>query len=173
MLHRMRGVRRVVAIIVCAALVAACGPTPDKDESQLADAYILVLEWVLAVPDYAPNPEPDELPLVFIESLSIDAIEFGVQVDIVGYFEERVDVRFIDIRAEALEEIEGAPVRDGGILLGLGDMSIAEPRAIRGEVYQTADRISGYRFRVDFDGETAMFAEAPEPVEPEVLDSEP
>jgi hypothetical protein len=107
---------------------------------------------------------------VFVESLGPGDIDLEVQVDIVRHFEPVVDIRFIDTRTEALDEsAAGAPVRDGGILLGLGPVPVAGPIDIRGEVYRTADRVVGYRFRVARSGQTMVLIEPPQRVEPEGL----
>lgn len=173
MLQRIRAVRRAVALVVCIALTAGCASAADSEGADLADAYILVLEWVLAEPQFAQDVATGDLPLVFVESFGSRAIDFEVQVDIIMHFEERVEVRFIDIRSEALEDLEGEPVRDGGILIGLGDLSVAAPHEIRGEVYRTEEQVDGYRFRVELGEATGFLLKPPEPIEPEVLVAEP
>ena len=120
MLSRVRSVHTVLSIILCAALVISCGSDPDEAVSPVAETYILVIDWVLAEPQFAIEVEPDELPVVFVESLGPADIELVVQVAVVGHFIDTADIHFIDSRIEALEEIEGAPVRDGGLLVGLG-----------------------------------------------------
>jgi hypothetical protein len=162
--------RAVVAILLGGALLAGCGDDDGSRDSSTADAYIVVVEWVLAEPDFAPDPTLDEMPPVFVESLGPDEIDLDVQVKIVRHFEPVVDIRFIDARTEALDESKaGAPVRDGGLLLGLGPVPAEVPIDIRGEVYQTSDRIFGYRFRVARSGQTMVLLEPPEQVEPEGL----
>jgi hypothetical protein len=162
--------RAVVAILLSGTLLAGCGGDDGSRDRQVADAYIVVVEWVLAEPEFAPDPTLDEMPPVFVESLGPGEINLNVQVEIVRHFEPVVDIRFIDTRIEALDESEvGTPVRDGGLLLALGPVPVEGPIDIRGEVYQTMDDIVGYRFRVARRGQTMVLIEPPVRVEPEGL----
>ena len=162
--------RGVVAILLCGVLLPGCGDDDGNRDSTVADAYIVVVEWILADPEFAPDPTLAETLPVFVESLGPGEIDLAVQVEMVGHFEPVVDIRFIDTRTEALDETEvGAPVRDGGLLLGLGPVPAAGPVDIRGEIYRTADRVVGYRFRVARTGQTMVLVEPPEEVEPEGL----
>ena len=162
--------RAVAAIVLCGALLTGCGSDDESRGIQAADSYIVVVEWILAEPEFAPDPTLDELQPVFVESLGPGEIDLDVQVQIVRHFELVVDIRFIDTRAEALDESEGeAPVRDNGLLLGLGPIPVQGPIEIRGEVYRTSDLVAGYRFRVARRGETMVLIEPPERVEPEGL----
>ena len=162
--------RAVVAILLCGALLPACGDDDRSRDRRVADAYIVVVEWVLAEPEFASDPTLEEMPPVFVESLGPGEIDLDVQVQIVRHFEPVFDIRFIDTRTEALDESEvGAPVRDGGLLLGLGPVPAEAPIDIRGEVYQTLNRVFGYRFRVARSGQTMALVEPPERVEPEGL----
>ena len=162
--------RGVVAILLCGALLAACANDDGNRDSTVADAYIVIAEWILAEPEFAPDPTLVETFPIFVESLGPGEIDLDVQVEVVSHFEPVVDIRFIDTRTEALDETEnGAPVRDGGLLLGLGPIPAAGPIDIRGEVYRTADRVVAYRFRVARSGQTMVLVEPPEQVEPEGL----
>jgi hypothetical protein len=162
--------RGVVPILVCGAVLTGCGDDAGRQDSTATDAYIVVVEWVLAQPEFVPDPTLAEPSPVFVESLGPGKIDLAVQVEIVRHFEPVVDIRFVDTRAEALDGSEpGAPVRDGGLLLGLGPVPVAAPIDIRGEVYRTVDHVVGYRFRVARSGQTMVLIEPPEWVEPEGL----
>jgi hypothetical protein len=162
--------RAVVAILLFGVGLAGCGNDDRSRDRRVADAYIVVVEWVLAEPEFASDPTLDEMPPVFVESLGPGEIDLDVQVLIVRHLEPVVDIRFIDIRAEALDESEDdAPVRDGGLLLGLGPVPAEGPIDIRGEIYRTSDRVAGYRFQVALRGQTMVLIEPPERVEPEGL----
>jgi hypothetical protein len=166
--------RAVVAILLCGALLAGCSDDDGRRDSAATDAYIVVVEWVLAQPEFAPDPTLAEAFPVFVDSLGPGEIDLDVQVEIVRHFEPVVAIRFIDTRTEALDESEtGAPVRDGGLLLGLGPVPVAGPLDIRGEVYRTVDHVVGYRFRVTRSGQTMVLIEPPQRVEPEGLVGEP
>jgi hypothetical protein len=174
MFRRATPCRAAVVILLCGALLAGCGDDNGSRDSAVADAYIVVAEWVLAESEFAPDPALDEMPPVYVESLGPGEIDLDVQVEVVHHFEPAVDIRFVDIRTEALDASEvGAPVRDGGLLLGLGPVPVARPIDIRAEVYQTSDRVVGYRFRLVRSGQTMVLIEQPEPVDPESLVGEP
>ncbi len=162
--------RAVVAILLYGIGLAGCGDDDRSRDRRVADAYIVVVEWVLAEPEFAPDPTLDEMPPVFVEALGPGEIDLDVQVEIVLHFEPVVDIRFVDTRIGALDESEvGAPVRDGGLLLGLGPVPAEGPIDMRGEVYEKLDRVFGYRFRVARSGQTMVLIEPPERVEPESL----
>lgn len=173
MLQQVTGRCRVVALILGVALLAGCGADPDNGDSLVAESYILVVDWVLAEPEFALDLATDEQTLVFVESLGPGEIDLGVQVEIVRHFEPDVDIRFIDIRTEALDDSDGEPVRDGGLLLGLGAVPLTGPLDIRGEVYRGVDSVVGYRFLIDSGGQTPVLIKPPERVEPEGLVAEP
>ena len=170
MFRRATLVRAVVAILLCGLGLAGCGDDDRSGDSRAASAYIAVVEWVLAEPEFAFDPTLDEIPPVFVESLGPGEIDLDVQVEIIRHFEPDIDIRFIDTRTEALDESKvGAPVRDGGLLLGLGPVPAQAPIDVRGEVYQTLDRVFGYRFQVAQSGQTMVLIGPPEEVEPEGL----
>jgi len=174
MFRRASPLRAAVVILFCGALLAGCGDDSASRDSGVADVYIVVVEWVLAESEFALDPALDEKSPVFVDSLGPGEIDLDVQVEVVRHFEPVVDIRFVDIRTEALDEFEvGAPVRDGGLLLGLGVVPVEGPIDIRAEVYKTSDRVVGYRFRLVRSGQTVVLIEQPEPVEPESLVGEP
>ena len=162
--------RAAVVILLCGALLAGCGDDSASRESGIADVYIVAIEWVLAESEFATDPALDEMSVVYVDSLGPHEIDLDAQVEVVRHFEGAVDIRFVDTRTEALDESEvGAPVRDGGLLLGLGVVPVEGPIDIRAEVYRTSDRVVGYRFRLVRSGQTMVLIEPPERVEPESL----
>jgi hypothetical protein len=169
MLPRVMSVRSVAAVILCAALLVSCGSDANTEDTQLAEAYIVVVDWVLAEPEFAVEVALDELAVVFVESLGPAEIDLDVQVKVISHFEDQADIRFIDSRHEALEETDGSPVRDGGLLLGLGGVPLDGSWDVRGEVYRTAESVVGYRFQIDRSGITPLLAQPPDRVEPEGL----
>jgi hypothetical protein len=162
---------RVVAVLLCGAALGGCGDDARNDDDRfVTDAYTVAIEWVLARPEFAPDVDLEVVPPVFVDSLGPDEIDLDVQVEIVRRFEPVVDVRFTDTRGEALDATkDGAPVRDGGLLLGLGAVPITTSAEFRCEIYRSADAVVAYRFRVTREGEEMVLIEPPEPVEPEVF----
>ena len=170
MFRRATPRRAAVVVLLCGALLVGCGDDNASRDSDVADVYIVVVEWVLAESEFAPDPALDEVSPVYVDSLGPDEIDLDVQVEVVRHFERDVDIRFVDTRTEALDESDvGAPVRDGGLLLGLGVVPVEGPIDIRAEVYKTLDRVVGYRFRLVRSGQTMVLIEPPERVEPESL----
>ena len=169
MLPRIMSLRNAAAIALCAALLVSCGSDAGTEEAPLAEAYILVVDWVLAEPEFAVEVAPDKLVVVFVESMGPAEIDLDVQVKVIAHFSDKAEIRFIDTRTEALQEADGFPVREGGLLLGLGGVPLDGSWDVRGEIYQTAERVVGYRFKIDRSGNTPSMTQPPERVEPEGL----
>lgn len=173
----MRQVARtlgLVAVVVAMAVPVGCGGETDQSANREVDAYTAVVDWVLAEPRFTTTPDPDDKLIVFIESLASGVIDLDVQIEVVGHFEELAEIRFIDTREEAVDQEEpGAPVRDGGMLLGLGAVPATGPLELRGEVYRTVDDVVGYRFMLENKGPKLVLIGPPEEVEPEGLVAAP
>lgn len=113
------------------AALLACGACRNGDEAEGQDApaeiYSAILSQLVAERGPIPTTEgrdDDELPPLFVEPLGTGyVIDLTVQADVVERLETVADVRFIDNRMEAVEDDEpGKPVRDGGMLVGLGPL---------------------------------------------------
>ena len=160
-----------VAIFLVGAVgaVAGCSSEEGRSESDRQVAvYGLVLEWILereTLP--APGAAPDDTPAVFLDHLG-QPIGLDVQVGLVGRFEDRYELRFVDAISEAVEEEQpGAPVRHGGLLVGLGAVPHDSPFQVRVEVYRDARSLDAYRFEVARWGGDWVLRGDPHPVEAE------
>jgi hypothetical protein len=134
-------------------LAASCAETASPEENRDAAVYTTVVRWVMNEFPTAPTENPDDLPVVFIEPLTIDTIPIEVQVAMIDNLVDDATVRFTDTRAAAVDEGDPAqPVRAGSILIGLGAIPDGSDLAIRAEVYLSLDEIAGYIIAVEFDG---------------------
>jgi hypothetical protein len=121
--------------IAAAVALAGCGDATTARERSAAEIYTAVIRWMVA--DDAGTERT-----VFVEAAGGDHIALGVQADVVGRLEDSVEVRFIDTREEAIDTSEPAdPVRDGGVLIGLGPLRDLDRASVR--VY--ADRYRDLR----------------------------
>jgi hypothetical protein len=128
----------LVAIGIPAALVGCGGDGEDADDEERT---ALVLEAI--VRDYAADlaVEPDVVPVVFVAEADDVEISIGVQAATVEAVHDDVDVRFVDDRDEAIDdEVDGAPLRVPGVLLGLGPID-SEPAVVEVDVERYVDEV--------------------------------
>lgn len=102
--------------MVVALVPLACSDR-DADEVDVGGAYSRVVQW------FADRSDADPVPLVvFVEARGDGlVIDLAVQAEVVETNHEIADVRFVDDRAEALED-DGTAIRDEGILVALGPL---------------------------------------------------
>lgn len=112
--------------------------------------------------------EDEDLPPVYLVGLHRE-ISLQVQVELVSRFEARgYDLRFLDGAEEALDEAEpNVPVRDGGLLVGLGPIPEGRRVDVRAEVYRSLADLDAYRFSLARWGGVWSLVEEPTPVEAE------
>ena len=167
------GRRRPAAAIAVAALVlAGCAGEVASQDDRESDIYAVALAWIVSRPGVA---DAEEDRPVYIEHLGPDGIPLDVQVELIEHFDAaEVELRFVDARAEAVDEtIDEMPVRDGSVLVGLGPISDDQPTELRAELYRDLDDITAFRFTLRRVGEEWELAEAPEIVDPEGLVADP
>jgi hypothetical protein len=146
----VRAVLWSLLITLVPAVLAACSSEEGRSEADRQVAiYGVVLDWVLDREQLpGPGAEPDETPTVFVDHLG-HPIDLEVQVGLVGRFEDRFDLRFVDSLSEAMdEEAPGSPVRDGAVLIGLGAVPDDSPLLVRAEIYRDVRTLNAYRFEV-------------------------
>ena len=119
---RLRGLVAVLLIVAAVLGSSACGADPEPEQGSAADAYAVVVGWFVDAAATGTTLEEDGTTMVFVEPRG-DGMTFGVdmQAEIISATKPFADVRFIDDRAEALDE-EGV-VREGSIFLALGPSS--------------------------------------------------
>ncbi len=154
-----------VAAALALMLLTAC-PSEGADEvSREFEVYRAVIADMGA--RFPTEPvEPDEEPVIYLESFAPDGVSLQDQVDLVAAFDDGYELRFVDERVEALDEdLDGLPVREGSALFGLGPIVDADPLGVRVERYVDENEISAFRYRIDDDGWTIVGT--PEEVPPE------
>lgn len=137
--------RRSLASIALAlvGLLAAC-VNGDEADNTARDAAIYRSVILDVVERSGAELDEENLPVLFIEALGPDGIPLGVQVEVVGGFVEEFDIRFIDDFHEAVDaELPGLPVREGSLLIGLGDIDVEGTAEVHGEFYLDAEDITG------------------------------
>jgi hypothetical protein len=124
----------VVALAVGATACVDDEPSAGQDPTErLVEIYsVVVTEIVADAPAVAPEEgEEEKKRTVFLQSSDETEINAEVQVGVVNELDEWANVRFIDDMEEAVDlEADGAPVRDAGILIGLGEVSDGEVSAM-------------------------------------------
>jgi hypothetical protein len=104
-----------------ACVLTGCGDTDADAGSEPADVYILLVRD--ALDPLPPTAEGDPLPVVYVLGVGEEEIGATVQADVASELREEADIRFADHRDEAvLEDEEGQPVRDHGVLLAVGEV---------------------------------------------------
>lgn len=116
--------RSAAACAISTILVActAAADDPSAGDGREAAVYEAVLGWMLDEdPQDMSSDDPEETATMFVVSRHEEPIAVDVQALVVEALDDRVDVRFIDERGEAVAEgDEHQPVRDDGLLVGLG-----------------------------------------------------
>lgn len=164
-----RSLRAFATLVVLGIAVAACGDGADDPASidgRTAAVYESILVWMLAE---EPGVSVDEKPewQMFVGSRSEGQIGLDVQVAVAEALESRVFVRFIDDRSEAVDvDSENEPVRDGGLLVGLG--AVAEEgnsTEVYVDRYRDADDIEAWLATVRRSGDTWEIVDSPAPTD--------
>jgi hypothetical protein len=128
--------------VLVAPLVLAGCPGGDDDDPTGGQAAVYTLLVLEALRDLPPTTDPDALPVVYVVSVGEDPIAAKVQADVAGDLRDDADIKFADHRDEAvMADDEGAPVRDGGLLVAVSGMP-DDPRGpfdVDVELYRSDD----------------------------------
>jgi hypothetical protein len=120
----MQRAAAVGAILMTLVACTTADDDPREGDGREAAVYESVLVWMLdEEPQRASDDVSDERAgwTMYVTSRHEEPIGVDVQAFIVEALDDRVDVRFIDERTEAVEDgDERQPVREDGILVGLG-----------------------------------------------------
>lgn len=137
------------AWLTVAVLLAGCGQGTDRREDAAGEIYAAAIRWLV---DDARPAGPTTGERVFVEAVDGAVIPLPVQVDVVNRLEETLAVRFIDSRQEAIDTaLPGDPVREEGILVGLGAVVNAEnpPVSLYGDRYRDIRDVVAYGLILD------------------------
>ncbi len=146
---------RAVALAV-AVLVASVGcsstridPGADSGDDRTAAIYEPILDWLL---DGEPGIGGEDRAewVLFVSSRSEDVIDIDVQASVYASLDPVVEVRFIDDRAEAVaDELETEPVRDLGLLVGLGAVPPeGDTVEVYADLYRQIGQVDAWQFVV-------------------------
>lgn len=146
-------IRVATALVVFAFLAGCSNGDQTSDMTRDAAIYRSVIIDVVDRSGVDLQGEGD-LPVLFVEALGPDGIPLEVQVELVSGFVEEYEIRFIDDFDEAVEaELPGLPVREGSLLIGLGDVDVEETAEVHSEVYLRTDDVRGFGYTlVDLGG---------------------
>lgn len=127
--------------MVVSLALAACGGTT---ETTVAQAGVYVATVRALVPSDAPDDAVDDA--VFLGTEADDGLALALQAEILEALDDYEQIRFVDSRAEALEEREPLePVRNEGVYLEFQSVEIrgdtADARVLRYEDATTQDRV--------------------------------
>jgi hypothetical protein len=136
---RARVAGAVLVAGVGAVLGGACGGPTGEVESRAAQVYVATIRDVVA--DLPAAEDPEAVPVVYVVGVGERAIPADVQAEVAAELDGDVDIRFADQRTEAvLEGEEKTPVRDEGVLLGIGELADdANPVELPVEIYWSED----------------------------------
>ena len=101
-------------------VVAACGSADPVDGiARSTAAYNLIVDAVTET-EFDPVVDGEPLPVVYLAGRD-DEVPFDVQVAVAATYLDLVDIRFADVRTEAIDEgLDDLPVRDAGVLVVVG-----------------------------------------------------
>ena len=124
-------------IALAGVVGTACDGGSSEDLSRSAQVYVATIREVVG--QQPPPDEPDALAVVYVMPVGETTIGADVQAEVIGELRDDADVRFADERAEAVEEDgEGEPVRDGGVLVAVGELTPdGDPVVMEVEVYRS------------------------------------
>lgn len=152
-------------MIAATIVLAACGDGGDPVVAVDAAAYSTVLAAQLP----PPAADEDPLPVVFVVSIGDEPLSLEDQISIVDDHAETHDIRFVDDLAAAVDlEVELVPVRDDGIVVGLGTIPAERPYVVRVETYRTDQDVTAQLVTVAR-GASSWRVVDTEAVDPEVL----
>jgi hypothetical protein len=131
-------VRSPGAVVLAALVLAGCSGPSKEEASRDAQVYVATIRDVLRE---QPAPESeDALPVVYVVGVGEKKIAAKVQAEVAAALDDDAEIRFADVRSEAvLEDQDGEPVRDEGVLLALGPVAPdKDPVRVAVEVYRSA-----------------------------------
>ena len=111
------------------AAIGCDDETTDDDTVRPADAYTAIVEWQVGEqePVIGDTGEP-LLPVIFVVADNGGMIDVGAQAEVAEATAEWATVRFADDVADTFDSgVEGAPVRDDGVMLVVGPMPAPAP----------------------------------------------
>lgn len=114
------------AIFMSIGPLSACSDEPSVTEVDAGSAIVAIVDW--QVEQWDPPADADEglLPVIYIVAADGDTYGVAVQATVTEATVDDAVVRFADQASDAFDDgLDGAPVRDDGVMLAIGQ--IPEP----------------------------------------------
>lgn len=112
-------------LMLGSALAGCTDEPPQSGLVEPADAYTAIVAWQAGEQVPVVNEAGEEqLPVIYVIAANGDTIDVGVQTSVTEATVDEAVVRFADEVNDSFDEgIDGAPVRDDGVMLAIGTMS--------------------------------------------------
>lgn len=131
--------RQLLPVLVMLVLVGvvACGDEGNKSAERAVAVVEATIRHVASEHPPAEGAEAGDLPVVYVVSVGEETLSAGIQADVVSNLRDEIEVRFADAREEAIDETAPtAPVKDGGVLVVLGEIpKLGNPAVVPVEIY--------------------------------------
>jgi hypothetical protein len=149
--------RREVAPFVAAAMavtlaVGSCGSGGPSEHEREANVYAAVIRALALDEPADPGAETEELDwVVYAGSLDEErVISLEVQAAVVEMLEDFATIRFVDEKAEAIDDTaDGEPVLDDGVLVLLGAVPTGRSPSVDAERYVDLDDDEHFRIGLE------------------------
>jgi hypothetical protein len=149
--------RREVAPFVAAAMavtlaVGSCGSGDPSEHEREANVYAVVIRALALNEPADPGGETEELErVVYAGSLDEQrVISLEVQAAVVEILEDFATIRFVDEKAEAIDDTaDGGPVLEDGVLVLLGAVPTGRSPSVEAERYVDLDDHEHFRISLE------------------------
>ena len=149
--------RRGVAPFVAAAMattlaVGSCGSGDPSEHEREANIYAAVIQALAPDESTDAGAEADELDrVIYAGSLDEEhTISLEVQATVVEMLEDFATLRFVDEKAEAIDDTDdGEPVLEDGVLVLLGSVLTGRSPSIDAERYVDLDDDEHFRISLE------------------------
>ena len=137
----------VVALVGCSS--TDIDPAAGAGDDRTAAVYGTILEWLILGEPGVDGAEQADWVL-FVATRSTEVIDIDIQAVVVAALDPVVKVRFIDDWAEAVDgEHETEPVRDLGLLVGLGAVTPeGDTVEVYADRYRNTEQVEAWQFTV-------------------------
>ncbi len=172
-----RAIWLAAAALVASTCLLACSAAaddPTEGEGREAAVYGAILGWILDADPPLAGDDGRPPWTMFVASRHERPIGVDVQVLVVDALDERVVVRFIDDRTEAVDDsTELRAVREDGMLVGLGAVPAEGDRVdVYADRYRDTGDVAAWQVTVERSGNVWRVIGEPEAVDVRPLPAE-
>lgn len=149
--------RREVAPVAAAAMavtlaVSSCGSGDPSEHEREANIYAAVIQALAPDEPADPGAETEKLDrVIYAGPLDEEhAISLEVQAAVVEMLDDFATIRFVDEKAEAIDDTTDAePVLDDGVLMLLGAVPTGPSPSVDAERYVDLDQDENFRISLE------------------------